>query len=122
MKNKVLLIEDNQDIRENAAELLELYGFEVLVADCGEAGLGLTDLNPDLIISDVVMPGISGYDVFNQLQEDSLKKNIPFIFTTALSEKRDQDIAKVMGIQNYLIKPYDEAELINCIRKCLDII
>ncbi|GGA92062.1 MULTISPECIES: response regulator [Mucilaginibacter] len=122
MKNKVLLIEDNQDIRENAAELLELYGFEVLVADCGEAGLDLTDLHPDLIISDVVMPGISGYDVFNQLQQDSLKKNIPFIFTTALSEKRDQDIAKVMGIQNYLIKPYDEAELINCIRKCLDII
>ncbi|QTE38210.1 response regulator [Mucilaginibacter gossypii] len=122
MKNKVLLIEDNQDIRENAAELLELYGFEVLVADCGEAGLYLTDLHPDLIISDVVMPGISGYDVFNQLQEDSLKKNIPFIFTTALSEKRDQDIAKVMGIQNYLIKPYDEAEFINCIRKCLDII
>jgi len=122
MKNKVLLIEDNQDIRENAAELLELYGFEVLVADCGEAGLDLTDLHPDLIISDVIMPGISGYDVFNQLQEDSLKKNIPFIFTTALSEKKDQDIAKVMGIQNYLIKPYDEAELINCIRKCLDII
>ncbi|QTE46709.1 MULTISPECIES: hypothetical protein [Mucilaginibacter] len=44
MKNKVLLIEDNQDIRENAAELPELYGFEVLVADCGEAGLYLTDL------------------------------------------------------------------------------
>ncbi|MGF7073229.1 response regulator [Mucilaginibacter sp. R-33] len=122
MKNKVLLIEDNQDIRENAAELLELYGFEVLVADCGEAGLDLTDLHPDLIISDVIMPGISGYDVFNQLQEDSLKKNIPFIFTTALSEKKDQDIAKVMGIQNYLIKPYDEAELISCIRKCLDMI
>ncbi|WP_112654962.1 response regulator [Mucilaginibacter sp. P4] len=68
------------------------------------------------------MPGISGYDVFNQLQEDSFKKNIPFIFTTAFSEKRDQGIAKVMEIQNYLIKPYDEAEIINCIRKCLDII
>ncbi|MCJ8208619.1 response regulator [Mucilaginibacter sp. RS28] len=121
MKKKVLLIEDNQDIRESAAELLALCGFEVFVAESGEEGLLLIRNQPDVVISDVVMQNMSGYEVFNRLQADESTRNIPFIFTTALSEKKDQLKAFELGVQNYLIKPYDERELLSCIKKCLQI-
>jgi CheY-like chemotaxis protein len=118
MKKMILLIEDNQAIRESAAELLALDGYEVMEAMSGELALPIIEAQkPDLIICDIVMSGMDGYDVYSYLK--STHNNIPFIFSTARSEKRDRQKAMDMGVRYYLTKPFDEAELLQCIENCL---
>lgn len=118
MKKVILLIEDNQAIRESTAELLVLDGFDVLEASSGELALPMIEAqNPDLIICDIIMSGMDGYDVYSYLR--NTRNNIPFIFSTAKSEKRDKQKAKDMGINYYLTKPFDENELLQCIEDCL---
>lgn len=118
MKKMILLIEDNQAIRESAAELLVLDGYEVLEATSGELALPMIEAKkPDLIICDIVMSGMDGYDVYAYLK--SIHNNIPFIFSTAKSEKRDRQKAVDMGVKYWLTKPFDEAELLQCIVNCL---
>jgi len=118
MKKMILLIEDNQAIRESAAELLLLDGYDVLQADSGESGLRMIEVqNPDLIICDIVMSGMDGYEVYAHLK--STHNSVPFIFSTAKAEKQDRQKAKEMGIEYYLTKPFDENELLHCIEDCL---
>ncbi|MGN6180966.1 MAG: response regulator transcription factor [Mucilaginibacter sp.] len=118
MKKVILLIEDNQAIRESAAELLMLDGYDVLQADSGELALPMIEADkPDLIICDIVMSGIDGYEVYSYLRRTH--NNIPFIFSTAKSEKRDRQKAIDMGVRYYLTKPFDEMELLQCIERCL---
>jgi len=115
MKNVIMLIEDNEDIRESAAELLKLYDYGVLEATSGEMALTMINAhNPDLIICDVVMPGIDGYELLTTLRKSGI--HIPFILSTAKSEKNDQRKGIELGAAAYLVKPFGEAELLNCIR------
>lgn len=116
----ILLIEDNQDIRENTAELLELEGFRVLQADDGLEGIrqAKKDL-PDLIICDVLMREADGYTVFRTIVEDPATRHIPFIFITAKSETADRNKAFEIGRCSYLIKPFDEQDLFTCIHSVL---
>lgn len=116
----ILLIEDNVDVRESAAELLNLEGFNMITTDCGENALELAEEHlPDIIICDILMPGMSGYNVCATLRQ--INREIPFIFMTAKSENADRQKAKDIGVENYLIKPFDGYELINCINKCLQV-
>jgi len=118
MKKLILLIEDNQAIRESAAELLSLDGYDVLEAASGESALQMIQTqNPDLIICDIVMSGMDGYDVYAYLKKTN--NAVPFIFSTAKAEKRDRQKAMDMGVIHYLAKPFDENELISCIEECL---
>lgn len=120
MKKNVLLVEDNDDIRESAAELLVLEGFEITAADSGEKALEMVKTHkPDLIICDIIMSGMDGYQFFTSLQQNEKTKNIPFIFSTAKSEKVDREKATSLGVEYYLIKPFDEDSLMNTIKKCL---
>lgn len=119
MKKTILIIEDNTDIRENTAELLALEGYDVFTADCGENGIKmLKKITPDLIICDVIMSGMDGYEVFETLKKDKQTAHIKFIFSTAQSEKSQVIKAMQKGIENYLIKPFDEVDLIRCIENC----
>ena len=120
MPKIILFIEDNKEIRESTVELLELEGYNVLVVDNGKDGINIARNNlPDLIISDVIMPGISGYEVFESLLLDENTRLIPFIFTSAMSEKSDIKKAFTIGMCHYLIKPYDDKELFKIIEKML---
>jgi DNA-binding response OmpR family regulator len=120
MKKIILLIEDNEDIRESMAEILDLEGYTVITADCGNAGLTLALKNqPDLVICDIVMSGRDGYSVVKALQKDKRTQYIPVIFSTAKSERRDQLKAATMGVHDYLVKPFNDQELIRCVKKCL---
>ncbi|ASU34772.1 response regulator [Mucilaginibacter xinganensis] len=120
MQKTILLIEDNDDIRENTAELLGLEGFCIIAADCGSSGLNLAEKHlPDLVICDIVMPGMDGYEVFDALKKNDRTRRIPFIFTTAKSEQTDKQKAAFHGIDSYLVKPFDEKELMICIEKYL---
>lgn len=117
---KILLIEDNQEIRENIAEILELDGFEVLTAENGKEGLDLAqDELPDLIVCDIMMPVMDGYTVLYFLSKDSKTSDIPFIFLTAKAERFDFRKGMEMGADDYITKPFEDVELINAIRSRL---
>lgn len=121
MNANILLIEDNQDIRENTAELLELEGYRVITADNGLEGIRLAGLHfPDLVISDVLMPGADGYTVFQALLDRETTRHIPFLFITAKSESADKAKALSIGRCAYLVKPFDEKELLDCLAKMLN--
>jgi DNA-binding response OmpR family regulator len=112
MKN-VLIIEDNQDVRENMAELLELENYKVNTAEDGEKGVEMARLlKPDIIICDIMMPKLNGYDVLLRLMEDKTTASIPFVFLTAKTERIDVRKGMNLGADDYLIKPFEESELI----------
>ena len=112
----ILLIEDNPDIRENTEELLELAGYDVITAENGKIGIKEAKENlPDLILCDIMMPVMDGYDVIYYLSIDSKTSCIPFIFLTAKSEKTDFRKGMELGADDYLTKPFEEVELIKAI-------
>lgn len=113
---KVLIIEDNTDIRDNVVEILALSGYEVFDAEDGKKGTELALLHqPDVILCDIMMPGMDGYEVFELLHAQEETKVIPFIFITAKSERIDIRKGMEMGADDYLTKPFDDVELLNAI-------
>ena len=112
----ILVIEDNEDIRENVAEILTLSDYKVLTAANGKEGIEVAQKEvPDLIICDIMMPGVDGYGVLHILHKDPATQNIPFIFLTAKSERSDFRAAMEMGADDYITKPFAGNELLNAI-------
>src|SRR5678816_3414958 len=95
---KILLIEDNDDIRNNTAEILELSNYKVIVAENGKIGVekALEHL-PDLIICDIMMPVLDGYGVLHAINRNPELESVPFIFLTAKSERSDFRKGMEMG-------------------------
>lgn len=115
-KSKILLIEDNRDMRENTAEILELADYEVITAENGKEGVKKAqEMIPDLIICDIMMPELDGYGVLHLLSKDSKTMAIPFIFLTAKAEKSDMRKGMNLGADDYLTKPYDDTELLSAV-------
>ena len=116
----ILIIEDNEDIRENVEEILTLSSYKVLTAANGKEGVDVAQKNiPDLIICDIMMPGIDGYGVLHVLHKDPQTQNIPFIFLTSKSERSDFRAAMEMGADDYITKPFSGNELLNAIESRL---
>lgn len=117
---KILLIEDNVDMRENTTEILELARYEVLTAENGKEGVKIAQKEqPDLIICDIMMPELDGYGVLHLLGKEPDTAHIPFIFLTAKAEKADYRKGMTLGADDYLTKPYDDVELLNAVESRL---
>ncbi len=117
---KILLIEDNQDVRENTAEILELAGYKVFTAENGKVGVTAAQTNkPDLIICDIMMPVLDGYGVLHLLGKNQDTASIPFIFLTAKAERSDLRKGMEMGADDYITKPFDDIELLNAVESRL---
>ena len=113
---KILLIEDNKDVRENTADILELHDYEVITAENGLIGIGKAKRHlPDLILCDIMMPIKDGYDVLEELSHTKETLGIPFIFLTAKSERTDFRKGMNLGADDYLTKPFEEHELLEAI-------
>jgi CRP-like cAMP-binding protein/CheY-like chemotaxis protein len=113
---KILLIEDNADVRENTEEILSLANYKVLTAPNGKVGVELAQQeNPDLIICDIMMPELDGYGVLHILSKNEETARIPFIFLTAKTEKSDIRKGMNLGADDYLTKPFDDTDLLNAI-------
>ncbi|MBX0332332.1 response regulator [Pontibacter sp. HSC-14F20] len=113
---KILLIEDNQEIRENTAEILSLANYQVLEAPNGKLGVDLAKKeHPDLIICDIMMPQLDGYGVLHMLSKFPETASIPFVFLTAKSEKEDFRKGMNLGADDYLTKPFDDVELLDVV-------
>ncbi|MDJ1174849.1 hybrid sensor histidine kinase/response regulator [Roseofilum capinflatum] len=118
---KVLVIEDEELIRENILDLLEAEDFEGLGAENGQVGVEIAKAQiPDLILCDVMMPQLDGYGVLEQLRCDPKTAMIPFIFLTAKAEKNDMRSGMELGADDYLTKPCLPDELLKAINTRLD--
>jgi DNA-binding response OmpR family regulator len=116
----ILLIEDNKEVRENTAEILELAGYKVNTAADGKKGVEQVNKNkPDLIICDIMMPVLDGYGVLHLLGKNAETVNIPFIFLTAKTERTDVRKGMEMGADDYITKPFDKIELLNAVESRL---
>ncbi|MGB3208405.1 MAG: EAL domain-containing response regulator [Crinalium sp.] len=114
--NKILVIEDEELVRENILELLDAEGFDTINAPNGTIGVELAQKQkPDLIICDVMMPDIDGYGVLNTLRKNLETATIPFIFLTAKADKSDFRQGMNLGADDYLTKPYEPDELLGII-------
>ena len=113
---KILLIEDNIDVRENTADILKLHNYKVVTAENGQIGIEKAKrYPPDLILCDIMMPVKDGYDVLEELSNAKETIGIPFIFLTAKSERTDFRKGMNLGADDYLTKPFEEHELIEAI-------
>lgn len=113
---KILLIEDNAELRENTAEILSLASYEVVTAPNGKVGVDMVAKEkPDLIICDIMMPELDGYGVLHILSRKPDTASIPFIFLTAKTEKSDVRKGMELGADDYLTKPFDDTSLLNAI-------
>jgi CRP-like cAMP-binding protein len=120
MSKKILIIEDNDDIRENVIEILELAGYQVASASNGKAGVELAfNEVPDIILCDIMMPEMDGYGVLYLLSKRPETVAVPFIFLTAKAEHFDRRKGMEMGADDYLTKPFDDMELLNAIESRL---
>jgi CRP-like cAMP-binding protein len=118
---KILLIEDNPDVRENTAEILTLANYDVRTAENGKIGVELaTREKPDLIICDIMMPELDGYGVLHILSKKPETASIPFIFLTAKTEKADIRKGMTLGADDYLTKPFDDTDLLNAVEARLN--
>ena len=113
---KILVIEDETEMRRNITTLLRYYDYEPVAAESGRAGVEAARREkPDLILCDVMMPGLNGYSVLQTLQTDAALARIPFIFLTAKGEKDDWRSGMNLGADDYLTKPVANADLVRAI-------
>ncbi|MFT5736664.1 MAG: DNA-binding response OmpR family regulator [Maribacter sp.] len=113
---KILLIEDNEAVRENTAEIMTLAKYEVLTAENGKIGTEKAkEFSPDLVVCDIMMPQMDGYEVLRTLAKDSTTASTPFIFLTAKTDRADMRRGMNLGADDYLTKPFDEDELLEAI-------
>jgi DNA-binding response OmpR family regulator len=112
----ILVIDDNKDIRENTAEILELAGYKTFTAENGKKGVETAlKEKPDVIVCDIMMPELDGYGVLHLLRKNPEAQNIPFIFLTAKTERSDFRKGMEMGADDYVTKPFEGIELLNAI-------
>jgi len=118
---KVLLVEDDAPLLEVMRNILEAEGFEVCPAVNGKQALDLfVSTRPNLVISDIMMPEMSGYELLESVRVLPEGVTVPFLFLSARTERSDVDRARSLGVDDYLFKPFDAPELINAVRSRLD--
>lgn len=117
----ILIIEDEAPIRDNLRQLLQLEGYAVLEAADGISGVeAALASRPDLILCDILMPGVDGYGVLAELRGTPELTAIPFVFLTASASLEDRSQALKRGADDYLIKPVKIADLLAAIKQQLD--
>ena len=110
---RVLVVDDSPVIRDLIAVNLELEGFEVDLAEDGEAALeAVRRSRPDLITLDVVMPRLSGFETATRLRDDPATADIPIVIVTARASAADLECGEEIGVDGYLTKPFEPAELV----------
>jgi putative two-component system response regulator len=109
---KILVVDDHPSNRLAAVALLSVEGYDVIEAESGEAALArVSEIQPDLILLDVMMPGMDGYEVCRRLKGDEHTRLTPIVFITALDDRRDRLRGIEAGGDDFLTKPFDRLEL-----------
>ncbi len=118
---KILIIEDDELIRENMNELFSNEGYQVEVANDGKIGLKkIREIIPDLIVSDIMMPELDGFQVYKSIRDDPNLSIIPFIFLSALSDRKNHRIGMGLGADDYITKPFANSELLTVVKERIE--
>ena len=117
---KILVIEDEPELRANVARLLKAEGYEVVTAENGVAGAEMAIAQrPDLIICDIAMPEMDGFGVLFSLRENVTTSHVPFIFLTASTRTYDRNFGVELGANDYITKPFKLQDLLEAVKKRL---
>lgn len=120
MPKKIFIIDDEMDLVETLSFRLKASGYDVDSASNGKTGLEKIEVEkPDLILLDLMMPGIDGYEVCKRLKDNKDLKKIPVIMLTAKGQDSDVDLGKSMGADDYITKPFEASELMEKIKNFL---
>ena len=120
MSKRLLVIEDQEDNRRIVRDLVTASGYELLEAATGEDGVAMASRErPDLILMDIQLPGIDGYEVSRRIKADPLLKHIPIIAVTSYALSGDDQKAFAAGCDGYVTKPYSPRLLLAKIREFL---
>jgi CheY-like chemotaxis protein len=120
LMKKILVIEDNPEIRDNTTEVLELHDYEVINAPDGRVGIDMMEQNEvDLILCDIVMPNMTGYDVLHAATHNEKTKDLPFIFMSASVEAKEIQEAQSRGIKYFITKPFQVEKLLDTVEEAL---
>jgi CheY-like chemotaxis protein len=110
---RILVVDDSDVIRELIRVNLELEGFEVRTADDGEAALALMgEFHPDVVTLDVVMPRLGGFETVERMRADPRTADIPVVVVTGRAQSADVERGEALGVDAYLTKPFEPAELV----------
>ncbi|NOZ46920.1 MAG: hybrid sensor histidine kinase/response regulator [Chlorobi bacterium] len=113
---KILVIDDAEFILESTSTLLKFEGYEVFTASDGDIGVKMAfEKNPDLILCDISMPKMTGYEVLDKIRNNVHTATVPFLFLTALNEKVNMRVGMEKGADDYIVKPFTRDELLNAI-------
>ena len=116
----ILLIEDNTDINETTCEILELAGYKLITAKNGKQGVNYALKNhTDIILCDIWMPEMDGYEVLKTIRRNQKNILTPFIFISARTEPKDIKMGLEMGAVDYICKPFTEQELLEVVDRSL---
>jgi len=117
MSKRILVVEDQEDLRGVLRDLLTGSGYTVLEAGDGEAGVAKANSDrPDLILMDIEMPVIDGYEAARRIKADPFLKPIPIIAVSSFAIKGDEEKARAAGCDHYVTKPYSPMQLLRLIR------
>ncbi len=120
MSKRILVVEDQEDNRQILRDLLTSAGFEVIEAADGETGLAAAAVHrPDLILMDIQLPGLDGYEATRRLKADAVLHTIPIIVVTSYALDGDPDKARAAGCDAYISKPYSPRQLLAKVREYL---
>jgi signal transduction histidine kinase len=118
---KILVVEDAQSLRKDILEMLGFEGYDAVGAENGIAGVQRArEEHPDLIICDIMMPGMDGYGVLEELRKDTNLATVPFIFLTARTDRADSRYGMELGADDYLTKPFTASELLATVHTRLE--
>lgn len=118
---RVLIVDDSPTETYTLKTMLEGKGYEVLTADNGADGVALARQElPDVVLMDIVMPGLNGFQATRQLTKDSQTAHIPVIIVTTKDQETDKVWGQRQGAKGYLVKPVDEAELVKTVQAAID--
>ena len=120
-QEKILVIDDEKGIRETLTEILSLVGYDVITATNGLDGIKFAETQfPDLIICDIMMPGIDGYEVARRVRDNSDMVAVPFLFLSAKASNKDFRKGLGAGADDYLVKPFGSKELVDTVEMRLN--
>ena len=118
--SKILIVDDSPTEIHVLSTILESNGYEVVTAESGESGVTVAKAElPDLVLMDVVMPGLNGFQATRQLKKDPATSHIPVVIVTTKDQETDKIWGMRQGAKDYLTKPVDEGNLINTIQAIL---
>jgi len=122
MAHRILVVDDDEDIRNLVAVMLKAEGYQVVLASTGKEALETLEKElADLIVLDVMMPGLDGWEVCRQIKSNACTREIPVIFLTVRQQPLDRIIGtEVLHASGYIYKPFEREELISTIFDCLN--